>query len=104
MIVDLAAEQGGNCELTKPNETIQVAGVTIIGAVNLPATVPFHASQMLSRNVLTLLQHLIKDNALTIDLADEITKAKEVTLREKLARARARQAACKADEQQPTLW
>ncbi|HEY2898834.1 MAG TPA: Re/Si-specific NAD(P)(+) transhydrogenase subunit alpha [Gemmatimonadaceae bacterium] len=79
VIVDLAAEAGGNCELTKPNETIQVNGVTIIGAVNLPATVPFHASQMLSRNVLTLLQHLIKDNTLTIDLNDEITKAMVVT-------------------------
>jgi proton-translocating NAD(P)+ transhydrogenase subunit alpha len=79
VIVDLAAEAGGNCELTKPNETIRVAGVTIIGAVNLPATVPFHASQMLSRNVLTLLQHLIKENTLTIDLEDEITKAMVVT-------------------------
>ncbi len=79
VIVDLAAEAGGNCELTKANETIHVNGVAIIGAVNLPATVPFHASQMLSRNVLTLLQHLIKDNALTIDLNDEITKAMVVT-------------------------
>jgi NAD(P) transhydrogenase subunit alpha len=79
VIVDLAAEAGGNCELTKPNETIRVGGVTIIGAVNLPATVPFHASQMLSRNVLTLLQHLIKENTLTIDLNDEITKAMVVT-------------------------
>jgi H+-translocating NAD(P) transhydrogenase subunit alpha len=78
-IVDLAAEAGGNCELTKSNETIRVGGVTIIGAVNLPATVPFHASQMLSRNVLTLLQHLIKENTLTIDLNDEITKAMVVT-------------------------
>ncbi len=58
VIVDLAAEAGGNCELTKPNETIRVGGVTIIGAVNLPSTVPYHASQMLSRNILTLLQHL----------------------------------------------
>jgi NAD(P) transhydrogenase subunit alpha len=79
VIVDLAAEAGGNCELTKPNETIQVSGVTIIGAVNLASTVPFHASQMLSRNVLTLLQHLIKENTLTIDLTDEITKAMVVT-------------------------
>jgi NAD(P) transhydrogenase subunit alpha len=79
VIVDLAAEAGGNCELTSPNETIHVGGVTIIGAVNLPATVPFHASQMLSRNVLTLLQHLIKENTLTIDLNDEITKAMVVT-------------------------
>jgi NAD(P) transhydrogenase subunit alpha len=79
VIVDLAAEAGGNCELTKPNDTIHAGGVTIIGAVNLAATVPFHASQMLSRNILTLLQHLIKENALTIDLTDEITKAMVVT-------------------------
>jgi NAD(P) transhydrogenase subunit alpha len=79
VIVDLAAEAGGNCELTKPNETIHVGGVTIIGAVNLPSTVPFHASQMLSRNILTLLQHLIQENTLTIDLTDEITKAMVVT-------------------------
>jgi len=79
VVVDLAAEAGGNCELTKPGESIVVNGVTIIGAVNLPSTVPYHASQMLSRNVLTLLQHLIKDNTLTIDLTDEITKAMVVT-------------------------
>ena len=79
VIVDIAAEAGGNCELTKPGESIVVNGVTIIGAVNLPSTVPYHASQMLSRNVLTLLQHLIKDNTLTIDLSDEITQAMVVT-------------------------
>lgn len=79
VIVDLAAEAGGNCELTKPGETVTENGVTIIGAVNLPSTVPFHASQMLSRNILTLLQHLIQENTLTIDLDDEITKAMVVT-------------------------
>ena len=79
VIVDLAAEAGGNCELTTAGETVVVNGVSIIGAVNLPSTVPYHASQMLSRNVLTLLQHLIKDNTLTIDLTDEITKAMVVT-------------------------
>jgi NAD(P) transhydrogenase subunit alpha len=79
VIVDLAAEAGGNCELTKAGETVVVNGVSIIGAVNLPSTVPYHASQMLSRNLLTLLQHLIKDNTLTIDLTDEITKAMVVT-------------------------
>jgi H+-translocating NAD(P) transhydrogenase subunit alpha len=79
VIVDLAAEAGGNCELTRPGETVAENGVTIIGAVNLPSTVPFHASQMLSRNILTLLQHLIRENALTIDLNDEITRAMIVT-------------------------
>jgi NAD(P) transhydrogenase subunit alpha len=75
VIVDLAAETGGNCAMTKAGETITTPnGVTILGPVNLPATMPFHASQMFSRNVLTLLQHLItKEGALVINLEDEIT-------------------------------
>lgn len=73
VIVDLAAETGGNCELTAAGEVKVAHGVTIVGAVNLPSTVPFHASVMFSRNVLTLLQHLIKDGAITINLEDEIT-------------------------------
>jgi NAD(P) transhydrogenase subunit alpha len=76
-IVDLAAETGGNCELSRLGETIDVGGVTIIGAANLPSTVPFHASQMFSRNVQTLLAHLTaKEGAtLVLDVADEITGA-----------------------------
>ncbi|HID22561.1 MAG TPA: Re/Si-specific NAD(P)(+) transhydrogenase subunit alpha [Planctomycetaceae bacterium] len=73
VIVDLAAEQGGNCELTRPNETIVVHGVTIIGAVNLPATVPYHASQMYSRNITTFLRHLLREGTVRIDEQDEIT-------------------------------
>ncbi|HEX9484711.1 MAG TPA: hypothetical protein VF929_09015, partial [Gemmatimonadaceae bacterium] len=72
VVVDLAAESGGNCELTRAGETVHTGQVTIIGPVNLPATVPFHASQMFSRNVHTLIAHLIKDGALVIDPADEI--------------------------------
>jgi NAD(P) transhydrogenase subunit alpha len=79
VIVDLAAERGGNCELTKADETVAVNGVTILGPTNLPATVPYHASQMYSRNVLTFLQHLMKDGALTIDANDEITRETLVT-------------------------
>lgn len=80
VIVDLAAETGGNCELTVPGETVQVNGVAIIGALNLPSTMATHASQMFSRNVLTLLQHLVnKEGVLTIDLADEITGAMVLT-------------------------
>ena len=71
--VSRAAESGGNCELTRAGETVQAAGVTIIGAVNLPATVPFHASQMYGRNVLSLVTTLWKDGALALE--DEITKA-----------------------------
>ena len=80
VIVDLAAENGGNCEATRPGETVHAHGVTVIGPVNLPSTVPFHASQMFGRNVLALLQHLIsKEGALTVDPADEITGAMLVT-------------------------
>ena len=75
VIVDLAAETGGNCALTRAGETVVTAnGVTILGPMNLPATMPLHASQMFSRNVLTLLQHLIsKEGRLAVDLDDEIT-------------------------------
>lgn len=73
VIVDLAAETGGNCELTRAGETVVHHGVAVIGAVNLPSSVPHHASLMFSKNVLTLLQHLIKDGAITLNLEDEIT-------------------------------
>jgi NAD(P) transhydrogenase subunit alpha len=79
VIVDLAAETGGNCELTRLGETVDVNGVQVLGPQNLPSTLPLHASQMFSRNVLTLLQHLIKDGALVVDPADEITGAMLLT-------------------------
>jgi NAD(P) transhydrogenase subunit alpha len=80
VIVDLAAENGGNCELTKANETVSAHGVTILGPVDLPATVPAHASQMFSKNIETLLKHLItKEGALVVDPKDEITGAMLVT-------------------------
>jgi proton-translocating NAD(P)+ transhydrogenase subunit alpha len=80
VIIDLAAENGGNCELTRAGETVHAHGVTIIGPVSLPSTVPYHASQMFGRNVLALLQHLVnKEGALVIDPADEITGAMLVT-------------------------
>jgi NAD(P) transhydrogenase subunit alpha len=72
VIVDLAAEQGGNCAATEAGVTKEVHGVTVLGPVNLPATIPYHASQMFSRNVVTLLQSMTKDGAITIDLNDEI--------------------------------
>jgi NAD(P) transhydrogenase subunit alpha len=80
VIVDLAAESGGNCEATKAGETVDVNGVKVIGPVNLPATMPTHASQMLSRNILTFVQHLLqKDGTLKVDRADENTGAMIVT-------------------------
>jgi NAD(P) transhydrogenase subunit alpha len=79
VIVDLAAETGGNCELTKPGETTQAHGVTIIGPLNIASTVPFHASQMFSKNVLTLVTTFTKDGALALDADTEITGPMTVT-------------------------
>jgi NAD(P) transhydrogenase subunit alpha len=73
VIVDIAAETGGNCALTKAGETVTSDnGVRVIGAVNLPATVPTNASQLYSRNVQTLLDYIIKDGAIALDMSDEI--------------------------------
>jgi NAD(P) transhydrogenase subunit alpha len=72
VVVDLAADSGGNCELTRAGETVVEAGVTILGPVDLPSSVPFHASQLYGRNVTALLQHLARDGALRLDPADEI--------------------------------
>jgi NAD(P) transhydrogenase subunit alpha len=74
VIVDLAAERGGNCELTRPGEEVVVHGVTIIGWFNLASTVPYHASQMYSRNLSAFLMHLIKDGKLRLDTNDEIIR------------------------------
>jgi NAD(P) transhydrogenase subunit alpha len=74
VIVDIAADKGGNCELTLPGETIVKHGVTIIGATNLAASLPTHASQMYSKNIVTFLTYLVKEGSLKIDLADEIAK------------------------------
>ncbi|MFL5581065.1 MAG: Re/Si-specific NAD(P)(+) transhydrogenase subunit alpha [Gemmatimonadaceae bacterium] len=79
VIVDVAAETGGNCALTRPGETVEVGGVTVLGPLNLPSTLPLHASQMLSRNVATLLQHLVRDGSLAIDPTDEIAGAMTMT-------------------------
>jgi NAD(P) transhydrogenase subunit alpha len=75
VIVDLAAERGGNCELTRAGETVVDGGVTIIGPLNLPATVPYHASQMYGKNISAFVLHLIKDGELKLDLQDEITRS-----------------------------
>ena len=74
VIVDLAAERGGNCELTVPGETVEKYGVRIVGAVNLPAEVPHDASQMYSRNLVNFLSLLIKDGEFHIDLEDDIVR------------------------------
>ena len=79
VVVDLAAERGGNCELTRPDEVVVHKGITIIGPSNPPALVPYHASQMYSKNITTFLMHLLgKDGAaqstLPINPDDEITR------------------------------
>jgi NAD(P) transhydrogenase subunit alpha len=74
VIVDLAAEQGGNCALTEPAKVVEKYGVTIVGAVNLAATVPVHASQMYSKNIINLFLHLYKSPDGVLDFSDEITK------------------------------
>jgi NAD(P) transhydrogenase subunit alpha len=80
VIVDLAAERGGNCELTRADETVVEHGVLIHGPVNLPATVPYHASQMYAKNITTFLKHLLgTDGRLTFDRQDEITRETLVT-------------------------
>ncbi|MFQ5678854.1 MAG: Re/Si-specific NAD(P)(+) transhydrogenase subunit alpha [Gemmatimonadota bacterium] len=73
VLVDLAAENGGNCELSEPGETVEKHGVTLHAPLNLPATVPVHASQMYARNVSGLVKHLVSEGELRIDLDDEIT-------------------------------
>jgi NAD(P) transhydrogenase subunit alpha len=79
VIVDLAAEAGGNCTLTVPGEATNAHGVTILGPLNLPASMPVHASQMLSRNIQAVLQHLSPDGDLKLDFDDAITAGACVT-------------------------
>jgi NAD(P) transhydrogenase subunit alpha len=73
VIVDLAAEQGGNCACTEPGRQVVAHGVTIIGSTNLPSEIPSNASQMYSRNVTTFFKHLVHDGQLVLDLSDDIT-------------------------------
>jgi NAD(P) transhydrogenase subunit alpha len=79
VIVDLAAERGGNCELTRAGETVTDGGVAILGPTNIPATVPYHASQMYAKNITTFLLNMVKDGALKVDLEDEIVQGALVT-------------------------
>jgi H+-translocating NAD(P) transhydrogenase subunit alpha len=85
VIVDLAAEAGGNCELTEPGEEVVRSGVTVVGFTNLPSTMPSHASQLYARNVAALLQHLAPQGELVLDWEDEITSSACVTRREEVA-------------------
>jgi NAD(P) transhydrogenase subunit alpha len=84
VIVDLAAEQGGNCALTEPGQDVVKHGVVILGPVNLPSTLPFHASQMYARTVTNYLTHLLKDGKIHLDLNDELTRGPLVTHQDKI--------------------
>ncbi len=79
VVFDLAAERGGNCELTRPGETIIVHGVTIIGNINVASGVPYHASQMYARNITSFLTYLVKDGKLQLNMQDEIIRETLVT-------------------------
>jgi NAD(P) transhydrogenase subunit alpha len=84
VIVDLAAEAGGNAELTRPDEEVSHDGVTLLGPTNLPSSMPYHASQLYARNVSALVQHLAPDGELKLDFEDEITAGACVTRREEV--------------------
>ncbi len=79
VIVDMAAEMGGNVEGTEPGKEVVRHGVRIIGLTNLPATMPGSATQMYAKNIQTLVKHLVRDGELTIDLDDEITRGATIT-------------------------
>jgi NAD(P) transhydrogenase subunit alpha len=91
VIVDVAAERGGNCELTQPNQIVVEHDVTIIGYINLASTVPYHASQMYARNVASFLNHLTIDRKIQIDTEDEITRETLVTRGGKVVNTRVRE-------------
>jgi H+-translocating NAD(P) transhydrogenase subunit alpha len=91
VIVDLAAERGGNCELTKPDETYVAHGVTIIGEYNLAATVPYHASQMYARNISTFLLNLVKEGKMQLNLKDEIIRDTLLTHEGEIVNAKVRE-------------
>jgi len=91
VIVDLAGERGGNCELTRPGEIVVEHGVTIIGWFNLASTVPYHASQMYARNVSAFLLHLVKDGKLQLNMEDEIVRETMLTRGGEVVNARVRE-------------
>jgi len=91
VIVDLAAERGGNCELTRPGEIIVNRGVTIIGYFNFASSVPYHASQMYARNIAAFLQLMVKDGKLQINFEDDIIKNTLVTQGGEVVNARIRE-------------
>lgn len=92
VIVDIAAERGGNCEVTRPGESFMYGGVNVLGPTNLPASAPFHASQMYASNATAFLKLLVKDGALQVNTEDEILRETLVTHEGQIVNARVREA------------
>lgn len=88
VIVDIAAERGGNCDLTRAGETVAYQGISILGPLNLPSMVPYHASQMFATNIAAFLKLLVRDGALNINLEDEIIRETLVTHHNKVVHPR----------------
>jgi NAD(P) transhydrogenase subunit alpha len=93
VIVDLAAERGGNCELSRPDEVVVESGVTIMGPTNLPSALPYHASQMYAKNVVTFLLNMVKKGELALNMEDEIVRDTLVSRDGDVVNARVREAA-----------
>jgi NAD(P) transhydrogenase subunit alpha len=91
VLVDLAAERGGNCELTRTGEIVKVHGVTVIGTINLASTVPYHASQMYARNLTTFLTYMVKGGKLQLNLEDEIVRETLITNGGEIVNSRVRE-------------
>jgi NAD(P) transhydrogenase subunit alpha len=91
VIVDLASERGGNCELCRPGEKVVENGVTVIGRINLASTVPYHASQMYARNITAFLQYLVHDGKLQLKLDDEIVRSTLLTRDSEIVNERVRE-------------
>jgi NAD(P) transhydrogenase subunit alpha len=100
VIVDLGADGGGNCELSKPGETVRVGGVTILAPTNLPATMPIHASLLFSRNLTAFVLAFTREKAFVLDLADDIQKGALVTHDGQVTHVKAREALEKAAGQE----
>ena len=91
VVVDLAAERGGNCDITEAGKTVIKHGVTIIGEINMAKGVPYHASMMYAKNVTSFLTHLIKDQKLNLNMADEIVRETLLTRGGEIVNARIRE-------------
>jgi NAD(P) transhydrogenase subunit alpha len=103
VIVDLAADGGGNCELSRPGETIHVGGVTLLAPLNVPATLPFHASLLFSRNLTAFVQAFTKDKTFQLDFNDEIQQGALITYDGEVKHARTRDALQKAEHHTETM-